>query len=149
MDKPCIIKTQITINAPASKVWDALVNPHQTKKYMFGCEVVSSFKAGSPILWKGFVDEKEVIFVKGNIVAIEPQKRLAYTTFDPNATWEDIPENHVTVTYTLTNENGSTTLSVTHGDFATVADGEKRYNDTMSGGGWESILLAIKNLVET
>ncbi|MDN5214854.1 SRPBCC domain-containing protein [Fulvivirgaceae bacterium BMA12] len=148
MDNPRIIKAQITINAPASKVWDALVNPSQTKKYMFGCEVVSDFKAGSPILWKGLMEDKEVIFVKGNMVNIEPEKQLIYTTFDPNADWEDIPENYLTVTYNLTHENGLTTLSVTHGDFATVAEGEKRYNDTMSGGGWDSILQAIRNLVE-
>ncbi len=148
MDKPMIIEAQITINAPASKVWDALVNPGQTKKYMFGCEVVSNFKTGSPILWKGLMEDKEVIFVKGHIVNIEPEKQLIYTTFDPNAGWEDIPENYVNVTYNLTHENGLTTLSVTHGDFATVVEGEKRYNDTMSGGGWDSILQAIRNLVE-
>ena len=94
------------------------------------------------------MEDKEVIFVKGAIVNIEIEKQLAYTTFDPNARWEDIPENYLTVTYKLTHESGLTTLSVTHGDFAIVADGEKRYNDTMSGGGWQSILQAIKNLVE-
>lgn len=33
MQKPLIVKNSITINAPASKVWDALTNPEQTKKY--------------------------------------------------------------------------------------------------------------------
>lgn len=148
MNNQLTIEAKININAPTEKVWEALVNPMMTKKYMFGCEVVSRFEIGSPILWKGFMDEKEVIFVKGSIAAIEPGKHLAYTTIDPNSDIEDIPENYVTVTYDLVNENGQTVLSVTNGDFATVANGEQRYNDTTSGGGWDSILVAIKNLVE-
>lgn len=53
MNNPLIITNSITINAPAEKVWDALVNPEQTKKYMFGCEAVSDWKPGSELLWKG------------------------------------------------------------------------------------------------
>ena len=148
MSNPLTITAKTTINAPTTKVWEALVNPEFTKKYMFGCEVVSSFKTGTPILWKGLMEGKEMIFVKGEVVSIEPEKHLAYTTFDPNSQIEDIPENYLTVTCDLTNENGKTTLSITHGDYNTVADGQKRYEDTMSGGGWDSILVAIKNLVE-
>ncbi len=40
MAKELIIKNSIVIDAPQSGVWDALVNPEQTKKYMFGCETV-------------------------------------------------------------------------------------------------------------
>ncbi len=52
MDK-LFVKNSIVINAPVANVWDALVNPEQTKKYMFGCETVSDWKPGSPLLWKG------------------------------------------------------------------------------------------------
>ncbi len=74
MTTPLFIKNTITINAPASKVWDALVNPEQTKEYMFGCEALSDWKAGSPLLWKGNYEGKEMVFVKGNIVKIHPGK---------------------------------------------------------------------------
>lgn len=47
---PLFIKNTITINAPITKVWDALINPEQTKKYMFGCEAVSDWKVGSSLL---------------------------------------------------------------------------------------------------
>ena len=55
-----LIKNTITINAPVSKVCDALINSEQTKKYMFGCEVVSDWKAGSPLLWNGTYKGKEM-----------------------------------------------------------------------------------------
>jgi uncharacterized protein YndB with AHSA1/START domain len=145
-----LIKNTITINAPASKVWDALTNPEQTKKYMFGCETVSDWKVGSPLLWKGNYEGKDMVFVKGNIVEIKPEKKLVYTTFDPNSTMEDISQNYLTVTYELTTENGKTVLIVTQGDYKTVAEGERRYKEAYNNGeGWNPILTEIKKLIET
>lgn len=146
-----IVTNSIHINATTNKVWDLLTNPAQTKKYMFGCETVSDWNIGSTLLWKGNYEGKEMVFVKGNIVDIQPNKFLAYTTFDPNnPDLADIPENYVTVTYELKEENTGTLLTVTQGDFATVAKGEKRYKETYNNGeGWNPILTQIKNLAET
>lgn len=145
-----IVKNSITINAPASEVWDALVNPEQTKKYMFGCETVSDWRPGSALLWKGNYEGNEMVFVKGKIVEIQPGKFLAYTTIDPNnVSIEDKPENYLTVTYDLKTDNGQTILTVTQGDFSTVAEGEKRYNEAFNGGeGWNPVLTEIKKLLE-
>ena len=143
-----IITGSIKINAPISKVWDALINPEITKKYMFGCEVISDFKTGSRIDWQATVDGKEMVFVTGKVVEFAPMQRFAYTTFDPNSDLEDIPENHVTATCILEEHEGITTLTVTHGDFATAGDGQKRYDETLQSGGWDSVLLQIKELVE-
>ncbi|HTL83530.1 MAG TPA: SRPBCC domain-containing protein [Bacteroidia bacterium] len=147
--KPLLVENSISINAPAAKVWQALTDPQETKKYMFGCETVSDWKPGSPLLWRGNHEGKEMVFVKGIIVKIEPGKHLSYTTFDPFSTLEDIPQNHLTVTYDLSKENGQTILRVTQGDFSTVGDGEKRYKETYNNGeGWNPILVKIKEQVE-
>jgi uncharacterized protein YndB with AHSA1/START domain len=149
MDK-LIVRNSIIINAPVSKVWDALTNPEQTKIYMFGCETVSDWKKGSPLLWRANYEGKDIVFVKGNIVDIQPGKFLAYTTIDPMSTIEDIPENYLTVTYELAAENGQTVFTVTQGDYKTVADGERRYKEAYNNGeGWNPILIEIKKLVET
>ena len=58
------VKNTITINASANKVWDALLNPEQTKKYMFGCETVSDWKVGSTLLWRADYEGKQMVFVK-------------------------------------------------------------------------------------
>jgi len=148
MSTPLIVQNTIDIKAPAAKVWDALVNPAQTKKYMFGCETVSDWKIGSELLWKGVFDGIEIVAVKGKIADLQPEKRLVYTTIDPNGSYADVPENYLTVTYTLSENNGVTNFTVTQGDYSKVADGQKRYEDTVAGGGWESILVEIKKLVE-
>jgi len=150
MNKALIITNTIIINAPISKVWDALVNPEKTKKYMFGCETVSDWKVGSPLLWRGHYEGKEMVFVKGIVVKYEPNKILSYTTIDPNdPAMIDIPENYLTVTYELKTENDHTVFTVSQGDYSKVAEGEKRYQDSYNNGeGWNPILIQIKKLVE-
>jgi uncharacterized protein YndB with AHSA1/START domain len=116
---------------------------------MFGCETVSDWKQGSSLEWKGNHEGKEMVFVKGNIVDLIPEKRLAYTVIDPNSTIEDIPENYLTVTYDLNEQDEETILTVTQGDYSTVADSEKRYNEAYNNGeGWNPILIQIKSLAE-
>lgn len=149
MNQPLLVKNDIVINATTSKVWNALTNPQETKKYMFGCETVSDWKEGSPLLWRGTYEGREMVFVKGTIVRISPYHELAYTTIDPNnPNMPDIPENYLTVTYLLEDVHGQTHLTVSQGDYTAVADGQKRYDEAMAAGGWSTILEAIKKQVE-
>jgi len=149
MELELIVKNEIDINAPASTVWAVLTNPEHTKKYMYGCKTVSDWKIGSPLLWKGVWEGKEMVAVKGSIIDIQPGSFLAYTTIDPNnPNMPDTPENYLTVTYLLSETNSHTHLIVTQGNYTKVADGEKRYNEAINAGGWKTILDKIKQIVE-
>lgn len=149
MSQPLTVTNRIDINAPAAKVWNALTNPEETKKYMFGCEALSDWKEGSPLIWKGNFNGVELIAVKGIIKKINPGKYLEYTVIDPNnPKIPDLPENYLTVTLDLSASNGITTLTATQGDYSTVAEGADRYKHTVDGGGWDPILVAIKAQVE-
>ena len=44
MTNDLILEIAVTINASKAKVWDALTNPAQIKKYMFGTEASSDWK---------------------------------------------------------------------------------------------------------
>jgi uncharacterized protein YndB with AHSA1/START domain len=149
MPQPLVIQNTISIQAPAAKVWDALTNPEQTKKYMFGCEALSDWQPGSPLTWKGTFNGVEMIAVKGEIVSIEPGKSLVYTVIDPNnPKIPDLPENYLTITCRFTEKAGQTLLEVSQGDYSTVADGAARYKHSVDGGGWDPILTQIKALCE-
>lgn len=149
MQQPLIVENTITIHAPAAKVWDLLVNPQQTKKYMFGCEAVSGWQPGDPLEWRMDYEGRDYVAVKGHIVSIEPHKSLVYTVFDPNAAMEDVPDNYLTVTYGLEEKDGQTVLTVTQGGFEKAAEGERRYKETYNNGeGWNGILVQIKALAE-
>ena len=149
MNKPLFIKNTIEINASATRVWDVLVNPQETKKYIFGCETVSDWKKGSELLWRGEYEGKEMVFVKGTILDIQPGKFLAYTTIDPHSNIDDKAENYLTVTYSLSEKSGKTTFTVTQGDYSKIAEGERRYAEAYNNGeGWNPIVLQIKQLAE-
>ncbi len=144
MAKKLVLEKSTRINAPASKVWEILTNPEHTKKYMFGCEVISDWKIGSPLLWKGMADG--IVYVKGSLLKLDTDKLFQFTVFDPNSGIEDIPSNYSTVTIELTPAKGSTDLSVTQGDFGAMPDGRNRFMSAEAG--WDVVLPKIKEMAE-
>ena len=150
MSKKLVVKNSISINAPIAKVWDVLVNPEQTPKYMFGCETVSDWKIESPLFWQAVYEDKLTTFVSGFVLELKENKLLKYSVIDPNAKYPHTPENHLIVTYKLSEKNGVTIFTVTQDGFENAADGEKRYKDVYNNGdGWNPILVQIKNIVES
>ncbi len=140
------IKTSITIQAPISDVWDALVNPDLTERYMFGCRVVSDWKPGAIVGWVGTVDGKEVTFVTGYLIDLVPEQLLVYSVVDPNARYADNRADHLVVSCALSETTDGVALSISQGDYTKVADGAKRYGHGVTG--WDQLLQTLKKVVE-
>lgn len=101
----------ITINAPASKVWEALTTPEVIKQYFFGTDAVSDWKVGSPLIFKGEWQGKQYQD-KGTILESVPQKIFKYDYWSSMSGIEDKPENYVIITYELSEKDNATTLTV-------------------------------------
>ncbi|MEO6917381.1 MAG: SRPBCC domain-containing protein [Chitinophagaceae bacterium] len=143
------VTNSIIIEANAERIWDVLTNPSETKKYMFGCETVSDWKVGSELLWRAFYEGQDTVFVKGTVLQIDAPKLLEYSVIDPNSGIADLPENYVNVTYALEPAENKTVLTVKQGDFSKVADGQRRYEETLNNGeGWNPLLVQIKAIAE-
>lgn len=141
MSKTPIVKAATTINAPASKVWDALTQPEQIKQYMFGSQVTTDWKVGSPISYKGEWKGKSYED-KGKVLEIEPRKRLVSTFWSALAGLPDKPENYKTVGYELVPEGGQTKLTITQDNNATQEEATEAEKN------WKMVLEGIKKLVE-
>ena len=63
MNNEFISEASTTINAPVSKVWDALTKPDLIKQYLFGTEVITDWKVGSPITYKGVWQGKSPLVI--------------------------------------------------------------------------------------
>ena len=136
-----ILKIQIPIDAPKQKVWDALTNPIQIKKYMFGTEASSDWKVGSPTTFRGEWEGKSYED-KGTILEMEKEKILKYNYWSNFSGDKDEPSNYSNITYLLGWQDGKTEFTVMQDNFKTEearAQSEKN---------WSMMMGTIKDLLE-
>jgi uncharacterized protein YndB with AHSA1/START domain len=136
-----IAKSSITIHAPGSKVWKALVTPEAIKQYMFGTSATSDWKEGSKISWKGEW-EGRAYEDKGVIQRLVPERTLQYTHFSPLSGLPDQPENYHAVTIDLSADGGQTRVSLTQDNNPTE---EARQHSEKN---WGMMLGALKKYLE-
>jgi uncharacterized protein YndB with AHSA1/START domain len=141
MPRGIVAKASISVHAPLAVVWDALVNPAVIRRYMFGTNVVSDFKPGSPIAWKGEWKGK-AYEDKGVILRFEPEQVLSYSHFSPMTGLPDKPENYHTVTIELSRRGEETLLSLSQDNNPT--DDARAHSEE----NWTAMLKGIKALVE-
>jgi len=141
MDKNHIAKASVSINASTEKVWDALVDPQAIKQYMFGTNVLSDWKEGSPIVWKGEWQGK-AYEDKGKILQLKPGRTIQYSHFSPLSGVPDKPENYHTVTIKLSGNGNQTDITLAQDNNATE---EER---TESEKNWGMMLAELKKFLE-
>ncbi len=139
--KEIIAKASVNVDASPSQVWEALTNSERVKQYMFGAEVISTWKEGTPIKWKG--EWKGKTFEdKGKILKIESEQLLKYTHFSPLTGKEDKTENYHTVTIRLNAEDNQTNITLTQEGNGT--EQEKEHSEK----NWQMMLENLKKIVE-
>jgi uncharacterized protein YndB with AHSA1/START domain len=136
-----IAKAEIEIDAPKNRVWDALVTPARIKEYMFGTNVATDWKEGSPITWEGEW-EGQRYEDKGVIRKVQPDRLLEYTHFSPLAGRPDKPENYHTVTVELSGHNGYTHVALSQDNNPTEEA------CAHSAENWKMMLTRMKKLLE-
>jgi uncharacterized protein YndB with AHSA1/START domain len=136
-----VASAHITIAAPATEVWAALTDPTRIKEYMFGSTVATDWQPGSLITWTGEYNGQHYQD-HGQIIAVDPPRRLELTHYSPMSEAADAPENYHGLTYELTPDEQGTRIELTQDnnqdeDAATHA----RQN-------WLTMLAALKQHVE-
>ena len=141
MAKKLVSTSGITIDAPVSKVWQALTDPAQIKQYLFGTNTVSDWKKGSPISYEGEWEGKKYKD-KGTIIEIVPEKLLHTTYWSSMGGKEDKPENYNNVIYELQPQNGKTMITISQDNIDT---GEQLKHMEQN---WALVLDSMKKLLE-
>ena len=141
MTNSYIAKATTTINAPASKVWEALTKPELIKQYLFDTEVITDWQVGSPITYKGEWEGK-TFEDKGKILQVDPEKSLVSTHWSPLSGVPDEPENYHTVTYQLAKKDGKTEVTIIQDNNAT--EQERIHSEE----NWKTVLKGMKKLLE-
>ena len=134
-------EVSIIIDAPASKVWDALTNPELIKQYFFNTNAISDWKEGSPIRFKGEYEGKSYED-KGTILEVEPNKIFKYNYWSSMSGLEDRPENYMVITYELFEEGGITTITI---EQENIPDQQRKVHSEQS---WRMVMNGMKKLLE-
>lgn len=141
MENKFVAKKTVNINAPVSQVWKALTDPKLVKQIFFGADVITDWKQGSPIIYRG-VWEGKPFEDKGNVLKIEPEKLLLTNHWSPLSGVPDTPENYHNVRYELVPEGRSTKLTIIQDNNAT--EEEKNHSEQ----NWGAVLDSMKRLLE-
>ena len=137
-----IAQSKITVNAPVSKVWDALVNPDQIKQYFFGVDTVSDWQVGSAIVWRGEWQGKP-FEDKGKILKMDEERMLQYSHYSPLSGEPDEPENYHNVTIEL-ERKGNQKTRVTLSQDNNPTEEAKEHSEK----NWNMMLEGLKKVVE-
>ncbi|KGX91347.1 ArsR family transcriptional regulator [Pontibacillus halophilus JSM 076056 = DSM 19796] len=131
----------IYINKETDVVWDAITTGESTQYYFFGRKVQSDWEIGSSIK---YVKKDGSTDIEGEIVELEPSKRLEITWSSPES--DDPPTR---VIFTLQPYAEATKLIVIHKDLQPHYFVDR--DDTFEGvnNGWPAILSNLKSYLET
>ncbi|MES2809238.1 MAG: SRPBCC family protein [Bacteroidota bacterium] len=136
------LNTSVNINAPAEKVWKAIVDPAIVEKYFFGTQQISDWQKGSEIVWTGQWDGK-TYRDHGKILDIVPGSYLQYSYWSSMGGLPDIPENYQIVTYDLSETDGVTTLHISQDNVK--SEEAKEHSES----NWQYIFGEMKRMVES
>jgi len=136
-----VATAEVSVAAPAERVWEALTQPNLVAEYMFGAQIDTDWKVGSPITWQGEYEGKP-FEDRGTVVAVEPVRLLEVTHFSPLSGQEDRPENYHNVRYELSADDGQTRVRLEQDNNASPEEAEH------SRANWQMMLDGLKRVAE-
>ena len=137
----------VDINAPRSEVWRSLTDPERIKEYYLGAEVQTDWQVGSPITFKGEWEGKSYED-KGEILDVEPERKLTYSHWSPTGGKPDSPENYHVVDITLDDRDGETQVTLRQSNLRGGATDKDRANREHFEKNWKQMLDGLKQTTE-
>lgn len=141
MDNTQPVVKEITIDAPVSRVWDALTKKEQIAKWLMPSDNFE-LTVGATFNMTGSSKGVEYPHIC-TITEIVPEKKLSYTWAVKDKLSDTL------VTYELEEQEGKTKLTLTHSgwDKITLATEGAFRNDYNNG--WEQVIPGLKKYVES
>jgi len=134
--------TSVIIRAPIEDVWDALTTPELIKRWFFGVDTEADWQVGGPIVHRGEWQGKPYED-KGTILRFEPPTLLVHSHWSPASGVPDRPEHYQEVSWSLTDRDGATTLTVAETNLPSE-EAKARSEES-----WKAVLDNLIDLLET
>lgn len=141
MNTKHIATISLLINAPSTRVWEALTSPDLINTYFYGTHAESEWKEGSTLTFSGSWEGKAYLD-KGIILVSNPPTLFQYSYLSSWSNLPDVPENYAIISYKLSEDKGVTLLTVTQTGIAT--EEAKKHSEE----NWKTIMGQMKKLIE-
>lgn len=135
-------EAKIEIKVGKEKVWAALTDPGLVKKYLFGTEMVTTWKVGDPISYKGEWQGK-AYHDKGVVKEFKVNERIVSSYWSGLTGLVDSPENYQEIVYELQGNEKITSLII----IQKPSEAQKK-EGTESPNHWGVVLESMKKLLE-
>ncbi len=103
--------TSVTIRVPIEEVWKAITTPDLIKRWFFGVDTETDWQVGSALVHRGEWQGKPYEDT-GTILRSEPPTTLVHSHWSPASGLPDRPEHYQEVTWSLSDRDGDTILTV-------------------------------------
>ena len=111
MNKDFTAKAEIVIYAPINQIWESFHDSEVIKKFMFGSEVITDWKKGSTIIWRGKWQGRDFVD-KGEILEHKKRDLIKFTYYSSFSGKEDLPENYNIIKIKFTNYSNRVKVSI-------------------------------------
>ncbi len=127
------------VRTTPERLWEALTEPALTRQYFHGTDFHSTLELGATIEYELTEGGDKRVAVRGEIIEIDPPRRLAYTF-----AFTAMDDPQTTVRYEMEPVGDMVKMTVVH-------EGFESRNETWSATqeGWPPILSGLKTLLET
>jgi uncharacterized protein YndB with AHSA1/START domain len=139
-----VARAEVDVSAPRRDVWALLTSSGSHPEILMGAEVVSDWRLGSRIVWRGewqgkpFEDHGRVIELDDR----EEPWRIVLTHFSPLSGQEDLPENYHTLHFELEETPAGTHVTLDQDNNPTVEAAQHSQRN------WETMLRGVKEVAE-
>ncbi|PCI79347.1 MAG: activator of HSP90 ATPase [SAR86 cluster bacterium] len=137
------IRKELHVQASKEIIFDALTNSKEIVKYYPLSEVVSDWKVGGEVLYKGEVDGAEFTDF-GIIEKLARPNEYRYRYWSDNHGTERILKNYLSIHYKLIDEESGTKLVLEQDNLRS-----KELFELMNDIVWDSLLEGLRIHVET
>jgi uncharacterized protein YndB with AHSA1/START domain len=136
-----VARAETDVRAPRAAVWRVLTTNGSHPEILFGAEVVSDWRIGSRIVWRGEWEGK-TFEDHGVVIELEEPVRIVLTHFSPLSGQPDVPENYHTLRFELDETPRGTHITLDQDNNPTKEAAEH------SRANWVEMLNGVKAVAE-